>query len=140
MEKNPRYVEIDYAKYAPDIPEDQLEAYYGLPKHVQFCNECVMSNQKPNSCYEFEHTIKSIKKTMVIQDDGTCDACHACHNKANGHIDWALREKELRELCDEYRKNDGSYDSTATLLQVWPSFWLPHWAALPLTCSSTARS
>ena len=71
MEKNPRYVEIDYAKYAPDIPEDQLEAYYGLPKHVQFCNECVMSNQKPNSCYEFEHTIKSIKKTMVIQDDGT---------------------------------------------------------------------
>ena len=66
MEKNPRYVEIDYAKYAPDIPEDQLEAYYGLPKHVQFCNECVMSNQKPNSCYEFEHTIKSIKKTMVI--------------------------------------------------------------------------
>ena len=110
MEKNPRYVEIDYAKYAPDIPEDQLEAYYGLPKHVQFCNECVMSNQKPNSCYEFEHTIKSIKKTMVIQDDGTCDACHACHNKANGHIDWALREKELRELCDEYRKNDGSYD------------------------------
>ena len=101
MEKNPRYVEIDYAKYAPDIPEDQLEAYYGLPKHVQFCNECVMSNQKPNSCYEFEHTIKSIKKTMVIQDDGTCDACHACHNKANGHIDWALREKELRELCDE---------------------------------------
>ncbi len=29
---------------------------------------------------------------------------------------------------------------TATLLQVWPSFWLPHWAALPLTCSSTARS
>jgi len=69
MEKIPRHVDIDYSKYAPDIPEDQLEAYYGLPKHVQFCNECVMSNQKPNSCYEFEHTIKSIKKTMVIQDD-----------------------------------------------------------------------
>ena len=29
-----------------------------------------MSNQKPNSCYEFEHTINSIKKTMVIQEDG----------------------------------------------------------------------
>ena len=99
MEKIPRHIDIDYSKYAPDIPEDQLEAYYGLPKHVQFCNECVMSNQKPNSCYEFEHTIKSIKKTMVIQNDGVCDACHACHNKANGHIDWALREKELRELC-----------------------------------------
>ena len=100
MEKIPRHVDIDYSKYAPDIPEDQREAYYGLPKHVQFCKECVMSNQKPNSCYEFEHTINSIKKTMVIQEDGVCDACHACHNKANGHIDWALREKELRELCD----------------------------------------
>ena len=110
MEKIPRHIDIDYSKYAPDIPEDQLEAYYGLPKHVQFCKECGMSNQKPNSCYEFEHTINSIKKTMVIQDDGVCDACHAFHNKANGHIDWALREKELRELCDQYRKNDGSYD------------------------------
>ena len=69
-----------------------------------------MSNQKPNSCYEFEHTIHSKKKTMVIQEDGVCDACHACHNKENHTIDWALREKELRELCDEYRKTDGSYD------------------------------
>ena len=33
-----------------------------------------MSNQKPNSCYEFEHTIHSKKKTMVIQEDGVCDA------------------------------------------------------------------
>ena len=88
MEKMPRYVEIDYSKYAPDLPVEEREAYYGLPKHVQFCKECVMSNQKPNSCYEFEHTIKSIKKTMVIQQDGVCDACHACHNKANGQIDW----------------------------------------------------
>ena len=90
MEKIPRHIDIDYSKYAPDIPGDKLEAYYGLPKHVQFCKECVMSNQKPNSCYEFEHTINSIKKTMVIQEDGVCDACHACHNKANGHIDLSL--------------------------------------------------
>ena len=110
MEPLPRYVDIDYAKYAPDLPEAQREAYYGLPQHVQFCRECVMSNQKPNSCYEFEHTIRSIKKSMKIQPDGVCDACHACHNKANGEIDWALREKELRELCDQYRRNDGSYD------------------------------
>ena len=50
MEKIPRHVDMDYSKYAPDIPEDQLEAYYGLPRHVQVCKECVMSNQKPNSC------------------------------------------------------------------------------------------
>lgn len=29
-----------------------------------------------------------MKKTMVIQEDGVCDACHACHNK-EGKIDWA---------------------------------------------------
>ena len=126
MEKIPRYVDIDYSKYAPDLPEEQREAYYGLPKHVQFCKECVMSNQKPNSCYEFEHTIDSIKKTMVIQEDGVCDACHACHNKANGHIDWALREKELRELCDEYRKNDGSYDCLVPGSGGKDSFYAAH--------------
>ena len=79
MEKNPRYVEIDYAKYAPDIPEDQLEAYYGLPKHVQFCNECVMSNQKPNSCYEFEHTMPATIRLTAIST-GPCakKSCVSC--------------------------------------------------------------
>ncbi len=84
-----------------------------------------MSNQKPNSCYEFEHTINSIKKTMVIQEDGTCDACHACHNKANGHIDWRCA-KELRELCDQYRKNDGSYDCLVPGSGGKDSFYAAH--------------
>ena len=43
MEKLPRYVDIDYSKYAPDIPEDRLEAYYGLPQQVQFCKESGMA-------------------------------------------------------------------------------------------------
>ena len=25
-------------------------------------------------------------------------------------IDWGLRDKELRDLCDQYRSKDGSYD------------------------------
>ena len=29
MEPLKRYIPIDYSKYAPDIPEDQLETYYG---------------------------------------------------------------------------------------------------------------
>ena len=81
MEKLPRFVPINTDLYRPDIPEAEREAFYGLPKQVQFCTECVMSNQKPNSCYEFEHTAQSKKRTMVIQADGVCDACHACHNK-----------------------------------------------------------
>ena len=77
MEKIPRHIDIDYSKYAPDIPEDRLEAYYGLPKHVQFCKECVMSNQKPNSCYEFEHTINSIKKTMRSEERRVGKECRS---------------------------------------------------------------
>lgn len=90
MRKLPRHLPIHYEDYAPDLAPEQRKAFYGLPKNVQFCRECVMSNQKPNSCYEFEHTIHSVKKTMVIQEDGVCDACHACHNK-EGKIDWADR-------------------------------------------------
>ena len=35
-----------------------------------------MSNQKPNSCYEFEHTIHSVKKSMHIREDGICERLH----------------------------------------------------------------
>ena len=49
-----------------------------------------------------------------------------CHNKANGHIDWALREKELRELCDQYRKNDGSYDCLVPGSGGKDSFYAAH--------------
>ncbi len=31
----------------PTFPQAKREAYYGLPRQVQFCKECVMSNQKP---------------------------------------------------------------------------------------------
>lgn len=125
MEKLPRYIPIDYAKYAPDIPQAKREAYFGLPRQVQFCKECVMSNQKPNSCYEFEHTPRSQKKTMVIQPDGVCDACHACRDKEVA-IDWAAREAQLRELCARYRKTDGSYDCLVPGSGGKDSFYAAH--------------
>ena len=125
MEPYKRYVPIDYAKFAPDLPEAELEARYGLPAHVQFCRECVMSNQKPNSCYEFEHTINSVKKSMHIGEDGVCDACHACRNKV-GRIDWEDRERRLRELCDRYRKTDGSYDCLVPGSGGKDSFYAAH--------------
>ena len=84
-----------------------------------------MSNQKPNSCYEFEHTIHSLKKTMVIQQDGVCDACHACHDK-EGKIDWADRERQLRELCDRYRRTDGGYDCLVPGSGGKDSFYAAH--------------
>ena len=30
------------SKYDPSIPPGEREAYYGLPKEVRFCSECVM--------------------------------------------------------------------------------------------------
>jgi len=121
----PRTVPVDLSKFSPDIPQEQRETKYGLPNDVRFCKECVMSNMKPNSCFEFEHTIHSIKKSMHIQEDGVCDACHACHNK-EGKINWADREQQLRELCDKHRKTDGSYDCLVPGSGGKDSFYAAH--------------
>lgn len=86
----------------------ELEAYYGLPKEVKFCSKCLMSNQRPNSTAEFKHTKESKKTTIIINDDGVCDACKANEQKLS--IDWKDREEKLLKLLDKYRKNDGSYD------------------------------
>lgn len=83
-------------------------AYYGLPEEVLFCKRCVISNQRPNSDVEIKHTINSVKKTIHFNKDGVCDACLVAEAKQN--IDWALREKELIDLCDKHRSKDGSYD------------------------------
>ena len=85
-----------------------LEAYYGLPNRVKFCNSCVISNQRPASAVEFKHTIKSKKTTMNIGDNGVCDACNMAEMKES--INWGKREEELLKLLDKYRRNDGYYD------------------------------
>jgi len=99
---NPSFVE----KYKKPKPE--LEAYYGLPQEVFFCNNCVMSNQRPTSTIEFKHTKDSKKQTMQFNERGVCDACVAAETKEA--IDWEAREKALIELLDKYRRNDGGYD------------------------------
>lgn len=85
-----------------------LEIKYGLPREIKFCRKCVMSNQRPVSEVEFKHTIDTRKRTMAFDEHGICDACRA--NEQKEGIDWEKREKELLELLDKYRKNDGSYD------------------------------
>lgn len=82
--------------------------YYGLPEEVKFCKRCVISNQHPNSTQEFLHNKESKKETIKFRG-GICDACLACEKKEK-EIDWKQRERELKELCDRYRKSDGSYD------------------------------
>jgi len=87
-----------------------MEVKYGLPKDVKFCKKCNMSNQQPMSSNEYKHSDISGKETMSFNSDGVCYACDFNEFKENGTIDWDSREQELIELCDKYRKTDGSYD------------------------------
>jgi len=49
------------------------------------------------------------KETIAFDENGVCDACLFAEKKSR-IIDWESRDTELRELCDKYRKDDGSYD------------------------------
>lgn len=89
---------LDWGTHAPT----------GLPEDVQFCKKCVISNQKPISSIESSHSKNDLKKTTNFKD-GICDACRWADAKEN-EIDWNAREKELEELCDKHRKNNGEYD------------------------------
>jgi N-acetyl sugar amidotransferase len=67
---------------------------YGLPKQVEFCKKCTVSNQRPRITFDL---------------NGVCSACNFADTKRN-RIDWKLREQELEELCNQHRKNNGDYD------------------------------
>ncbi|MEQ1878551.1 MAG: N-acetyl sugar amidotransferase, partial [Bdellovibrionia bacterium] len=113
------------------IPLDQFtagtstETKYGLPAHVGFCRRCVISNQRPNSAVEFSHTKASKKTTINFDDEGICDACRFAEQKKKT-IDWQSREKELIELCNRYRSNDGSYDCLVPGSGGKDSFYAAH--------------
>ena len=95
---------------AIDINDEQtLKAKYGLPVEVKFCSKCVISNQRPNSAVEYEHTKASKKETIHFDEHHVCDACKVAEQKEVS-INWDERERELQELCDKYRSKDGSYD------------------------------
>ena len=87
---------------------ENIEAYYGLPKEIKFCKLCVMSNQRPASAVEFKHTKDSKKTTLNFDIDGICDACRNAEEKEK--IEWEKREEQLLILLDKHRSKDGSYD------------------------------
>jgi len=106
--KNSLVHEVNYlARY--DRPRESLEPRYGLPRKVEFCRRCVISNQRPNSAVEFQHKPDSEKKTIHFDEEGICDACRLAERKQT-EVDWQLREKALLELCDRHRKDGKEYD------------------------------
>jgi N-acetyl sugar amidotransferase len=103
--------------------DDRLETRYGLPREVRFCRRCVISNQRPNSAIEYAHSATTRKSTIHFEN-GICDACRAAELKVK--IDWTERERELRELCDRYRRNDGGYDCLVPGSGGKDSFYISH--------------
>jgi N-acetyl sugar amidotransferase len=80
----------------------------GLPDPVEFCENCVISNQRPSSTIEFKHLSTDKKETINFSESGLCDACSYNLVKEKD-INWRDRESELLELCNRYRKPHG-YD------------------------------
>lgn len=107
MEKIPVPQSVDLAAFAPDL--ESPPAKYGLPATLKFCKRCVISNQRPSSAIEYQHTRDSRKTTIAFDEEGVCSACRLAEQK-HGTIDWAERERELKELCDRYRSRTGAYD------------------------------
>jgi N-acetyl sugar amidotransferase len=114
---------VDLTQFA--IGNTESQAFYGLPTEVKYCKMCVISNQRPNSAIEYNHTKESKKETIHFSEDGICDACKFTERKRN-EIDWKDRDKQLRELCNRYRKSDGSYDCIVPGSGGKDSFYASH--------------
>jgi len=114
---------VDLARFAPNV--QRPEAFYGLPREVKFCRRCVISNQRPNSAIEYNHTVNTKKATIRFDEHGVCDACNFTLRKREV-IDWEARDRQLRELCDTHRKHDGSYDCVVPGSGGKDSFYASH--------------
>jgi len=78
-----------------DILKNNLDKQISqLPKEIRFCKRCVISNQRPR---------------IHFDEEGICGACRFTDIK-NNEIDWEKREKMLKELCSQFRRNDGRFD------------------------------
>ncbi len=48
------------------------------------------------------------RPNTIFDKYGICQACHNYDNRKK--VDWPKRWKELEDLCDQYRRDDGYYD------------------------------
>ena len=99
-------IKRDGTRFVADPEDGELEVMYGLPTEVRYCTKCVMINQRPSSVVEFKNRGGG-KETIEFDEDGVCAACRYAAIK-DTKIDWAERERELRDLCDRHRSRDGA--------------------------------
>ena len=98
---------VDLSRF--DKPHNELEVFYGLPRDVKFCKKCNMSNQQPMSSNEYEHQARRRRQRCSSTKTASVTPATSTSSREQ-EIDWDEREKELIELCDQYRTKDGSYD------------------------------
>ena len=72
------------------------------------CSRCFMPDTRPGSVFK----------------DGVCQACLNYDKRKT--VDWDKRKRELRVLCDKYRKDDGSYDCVIPVSGGKDSYFLVH--------------
>lgn len=61
---------------------------------MKYCKKCLYPDTKPQ---------------LSFDENGVCDACNASEKKDS--IDWDMRKKELQQILEKHKSNDGSkYD------------------------------
>ena len=88
---------------------------YGLPKKIEFCTQCTISNQRPRSVIEFKNKDNQ-KKGIQFNDKKICEAC--IYSKTKEEINWHDREQKLIRLLDKYRKNKGKYNESISISNI----------------------
>ena len=90
-----------------------MKTFYNLPKKIEFCSKCVLSNQVPASIPEYLHkpnregaTYLKLKKD--INGNNICSACEVNEMKKN--INWKEREKTLIKILKKHRSKNNDYD------------------------------
>ncbi len=80
---------------------------------MQYCTKCV---------YPSASAFK-----LVFDENGVCSGCRVAEAKKK--IDWAAREKKLKELAEKYRSKDGSnYDCIIPVSGGKDSYFQTHYA------------
>ena len=99
---------IDFALFEkPDNAIDVNDAKYDLQKTSTFASS-VWSQSEAKHDREFKNKPGDLKQAIKFNEEQICSACLFAAEKSR--IDWQKRDEELREVCNKFRKTDGSYD------------------------------
>ena len=114
------------------------KAILGSQEKIIFCKKCVESNKRYISTLHYKRTKDEILDTAMFDDKGVCLSCRYYEEKEK--TDWKLKEKELVDILDRHRRNDGNYDvlvpGSGGKDSIFTSFILKEkYNMHPLTCT-----